>query len=238
VALDYRDVNLSARGLAGAGLQDGTLTALTVAPSWGLAYAFAAGPTVRLTRIEFFVSGSAERGIDALGGHFEYTQNQLAMLSTLYFGRAPHSDALFVRYRQGFGVSSGGTPLLRLFRLGGVETVAGLEYGEVVAAKFGFRQVELGVSLAALGLTPPNEPIADFSPAGAYVKLFYDTAWVTSSHGFAQLFSASPGLEGYGFGLEFRKLDGSLAITIGYAFSPDSLRHRSGTFFTGVALFF
>jgi outer membrane protein assembly factor BamA len=238
VALDYRDVNLSARGLAGAGLQDGTLAALTITSSWDLAYAFAAGPQVHLTRVEFSVSGSAERGLDALGGHFAYTQYQLAIQSTLYFGRAPHPDALFVRYRQGLGVSSDDTPLFQLFRLGGAETVAGLEHGEVVAANFGFRQVELGVSLAALGLTPPGEPSADFSPAGAYVKLFYDTARVTSGHAFDQLFSASPGLEGYGLGLEFHKLDGSLAITIGYAFSPDSLRHRSGTFFTGVALFF
>jgi len=49
LALDYRSVDLRARGLAAMGLRDGTLAAFSATGSWGGVRAFAAGRRAGLT---------------------------------------------------------------------------------------------------------------------------------------------------------------------------------------------
>ncbi len=238
VALDYRDVNLKARGLNAGTLQGGTLSALSIKFTQSLTTALGHGQHPGFNQSGLVFSVSSERGMDILGGHFRYDQHQVKLSETIFFGRNVTRNDAFLRIQKGVGVSSGGTPVFQQFRLGGLDISPGLESGEVLANNFGFQQIEVGFGLPYLGLAPKEQGNAAFSPTNAFLKLFYASAHPTTHHTFNELLRTGAGLEGYGAGLEFRSPDQTTALTIGYAFSPSSHQHRSGTFVTGIILYF
>jgi hypothetical protein len=75
--------------------------------------------------------------------------------------------------------------------------------------------------------------------SNTYLKAFYDWGRVTDKTSLADLFKIAPGVQGIGIGIELRGLNvgGKRAsLTIGYAYSHDSLLHKSGVLVTGLSL--
>jgi len=236
VAFDYRDIDLKARGLDNTTLSGGTLAALSLAGTLFFTNAPGDGRNTFFKYSEAALAATSERGLNALGGHFTYEQYHVVASLTLFMGFSANRNDLFARYRQGFGVSSRDTPIFKQFRLGGFETLPGLQNGEVLANNYGFRQIELGISLVRL--IPGGQNNTGIIPPNVFLKLSYASACTATAHEWSQLLHAGPGLEGYGIGLEFRSDDQMKALTVGYAYSPDSQRHPSGMFVTGVLIFF
>lgn len=175
-----------------------------------------------------------------------------------WFSRTPRNDVL-LRYVHGYGTANDGTPLFRFLRVGGESNVRGVEEGEFIGRRLQYQQVEAGVSLCALQhLVFPRKDApaetgaaAKAAPAGpecqaggfdlsrAFVKVFVDHADVAERAVGRRLESGSKSIFGTGVALELHGLplgNQRLSLTIGYAYSPDSERHRSGTAFTQVVM--
>ena len=253
--LEYRDVDLLARSLALPGQNHSQLTAYSLSLSETLSQAPRWSRFTRVSYLETVFSGSLQSGIRALSGDYEYARLDAGLQTTLFFGGADRRRDLFLRYRQGFASGSGGTPIFRLPRIGGADTIRGIENGEFVGRNAAYRQFEIGVGFPYLGRVfarpsrqhpsasaptnapnaPPNAP--DFS--NAYLKLFYDVGRILPGARLGDLIGVGSGLEGYGISVEFARLPVGrrvAGLSLGYAYSPDSQLHRSGVFFTGIAL--
>jgi hypothetical protein len=256
VALEYRDVDLEARGVTLSGAEDGRISTATFTLSQTLQHRPHLERHFGVGFLEAGISGAAQKGLRLLAGDFDYTRYDVAAQVTLFLGRPDQPRNLFVRWRQGFATGTTGTPLIRLPRIGGPETVRGIEDGEITASDVLYRQIELGVRLLAVADWLRRRQSAGSESAQqessqsaatlldhAYMKGFYDVGRATESLRSGNVLWVSPGVEGYGVGIEVRELPVPIrrqraAVSLGYAFSPDSELHRSGVFFTKILLEF
>jgi len=188
------------------------------------------------------------RGFPA--GDFTFTQVLGSVQSTIYFGFTAPRDFL-VRFRKGLGTDTGATPLFELFRLGGSDSLRGMEQGEFVGQKIAFEQSDAGISLRQIvswirhdlrklepEKTPKPSPI-DLSKI--YILGFYDRAKVTTASTFSDLLLFSHAPKGYGAEVEIESLATGtkrLNLAIGYGYSPDSVLHRKGLVITTVLVDF
>jgi hypothetical protein len=183
-------------------------------------------------------------------GDFSFTQSAVTFGMTSTFGFRRSTDFL-LRYRQGFGVSNGQTPLFQLLRLGGADSVRGMEQGEVVGRVMSFNQSEAGVALQPIldlfRHPKPLDPKAPktapspmpFNLATTYIKLLYDRGFARDSASTADILKISHATHGYGAAVEVAGLmilKRRAALTIGYARSPGSYLHRSGLVITGISI--
>jgi hypothetical protein len=140
-------------------------------------------------------------------------------------------DQFQVRYARGVGSGSLGTPLFELYRLGGGDTIRGMESGEFVGRNFSWEQSEFGYNLfepldaisrlwpkpkpAPGAPAPPSAPTTDSTPSGIsgflrqqgintlLLKVAHDRGLVTNDgRGFGDLFSLQHAAQGWGVGLE------------------------------------
>jgi hypothetical protein len=127
-----------------------------------------------------------------------------------------------------------------------------LEEGEFIGRKLSADQFELGINTLLLWHVFTRKPVQetlqrdcldestsslpiDFS--NAYLKVFYDLGRVHDQDSFMNPISETA--KGYGLALELRQLGGkNVNLSIGYAYSPDSTLHKSGTIYTGVSYTF
>lgn len=252
--LERRDIALNPEGAPGPSKLNGSLAALT----FNLGEAFSQTPSLRhgagITRIEGELTGSVQTGLDVFGGDYRYALYSSAFTGTVFLGGADRRRDILLRYKQGFASGSGGTPIFRLPRIGGAESIRGIEEGEFVANHFAYRNYELGFNLPWIGQRfsirrhrQPADAAAEAQPQGspsplanAYLKFFYDSGRTLSSAHLGDLLAAGSNLEGYGVAIELNEFpvgrSGSASFSFGYAQSRNSLLHRSGTFFTGVTL--
>jgi hypothetical protein len=233
-AFDYRYVDLKGRGLESQ-VTGNTLSAIPISGTIFFTDVLGKGPNPFFKSIEVALSTTTEQGLRNLGGQYSYEQYGVTASLTVFAGFTPNRNDFFARYRQGGGVSSGGTPIFKQFRLGGVETLPGMESGEVVTNNYGFRQIDLGISLVRLlgGKADANK----YLPGNAYLKITYASAATSTKHDYDRLLGAGPELQGCGIGLEVRSEDKTKALTVGYGYSPDS-KHRSGIVMAGAIIFF
>jgi surface antigen Omp85-like protein len=213
-----------------------------------------------LGEIDFLLTATGQKGFTGLGGDFSYRQYELTGGAQLFFGFAAPTD-LFLRYQRGVGASSNGTPLFKIFRLGGPLNVRGLEEGEFVGNSYAYDRTEFGVALLPLVRTlskpfsrgkkstdttpaeesaPPNFGGIDL--ANTYVKIFYDRGRLFDSKSLGEILNPAHGVKGWGIAAELRGIaiikNKRANLTIGYARSNDSLLHRRGTIVTGLSLDF
>lgn len=209
--------------------------------------------------IDFLFNAEGQKGFTGLGGDFSYRQYELSGGAQIFFGFTAPTD-MFLRYQRGAGTSSNGTPLFKLFRLGGPLNVRGLEEGEFVANSYAYDRSEFGVGLLPLVRTVRNlfhhkkrsndtnadEPaatnIGGLDLANTYAKIFYDRGRVFETKALGEILNPAHGVKGYGIAAELRGIafiaNKRANLTIGYARSPDSLLHRRGTVVTGLSLDF
>jgi hypothetical protein len=188
------------------------------------------------------------RGLPA--GDFAFTQVLGSMRGTLYFGVATPRDFL-LRFRKGLGTNTGAPPLFELFRLGGSDTLRGMEQGEFVGQKIAFEQGDAGVSVRqivawfkhdAKKLEPEQSPKpSPIDLSKIYVLGFYDRARITTASTFSDLLWFNHAPKGYGAEVEIESLSAGtkrLSLSLGYGYSPDSVLHRKGVVVTSAQLDF
>lgn len=212
-----------------------------------------------LGEFDFLLTATGQKGFTGLGGDFSYRQYELTGGAQLFFGFRSATD-LFLRYQRGAGASSNGTPLFKVFRLGGPQNVRGLEEGEFVGNSYAYDRTEFGVALLPLlraagklfphgkksENTTPSEPaptnFGGIDLANTYVKTFYDRGRVFDSKSLGGILNPAHGVKGWGIAAELRGLafikNRRANLTIGYAKSGDSLLHRRGVVVTGLSLDF
>jgi hypothetical protein len=182
-------------------------------------------------------------------GDYTFTQIQGSALGSLYFGSPLHPRDYFVRFRKGMGTSNGATPLFELFRLGGSDT-RGIEQGEQVGREIAFEQSEAGVSARQIigwfqhAPKTPAQKMPAASPIDLtkiYVAGFYDRGRVFSSGGFSDLVDFRHAAKGYGIAVELAGISAGkqrITLSIGYAWSPDSVLHHNGVPVTNASIVF
>ena len=200
-----------------------------------------------------------QRGIGWLGADYRYGKAAFSGRGELFFGPETAHE-FFVRHTQGIARSGDRTPVFELFRLGGPNNLRGIEEGEIIGRRLTYGQSEVGVNALALWQMLRRNPTTKESPNSSakeetraeapafdfshlYVKGLVDWARISDPTSFAQTNAA--GLkrqaQGYGVAVELRNLAAGegmqkIHLTIGYARSPQSVLHRSGTIFTSVSL--
>ncbi len=220
-----------------------------------------------LGHVNFSLDTKLQRGMGWFGADYRYYKAAVTGRAEIVFGALSPED-FFVRYVQGLGQSGAGTPVTELFRLGGLSNVRGLEEGEFIGRRVRFAQAEFGINALSLwhllrktaaaelnrtpcsptaGTEAARSPLP-FDPANIYLKTFYDFAHLSDSTSFLAdptSFTSrrlAQSVKGYGIALELRNLGNDLtaplSFTFGYARSPQSVLHRSGTLFTGVSYSF
>ena len=227
-------------------LGSGSMTAifLDVTPN----YSYQAVKPAHIGGVDVAAAAHFLRGLPA--GDFTFTQLLVSAQATLYFG-ASHPRDFFVRFRKAMGTSTGATPLFELFRLGGSDNTRGLEQGEQVGRKIAFEQSEAGISarqIVSWFQPAPRASDADKTPKASpidlskiYVKGFYDRGRASATGNFSDLFWFHHGAKGYGIALELANISAGnkrIALTVGYAWSPDSALHRRGVPITSATLGF
>jgi hypothetical protein len=182
-------------------------------------------------------------------GDYEFTQIQGSAWAALYFGSPLHPRDYFVRFRKGMGSSNGATPLFELFRLGGSDT-RGIEQGEQVGREIAFEQSEAGVSARQIvswfqhAPKTPTEKMPTASPIDLtkiYLAGFYDRGRVFSSGSFSDLVDFRHAAKGYGIAVELAGISAGkkrITLSIGYAWSPDSVLHHNGVPITNASIVF
>ncbi len=213
-----------------------------------------------LGHVNFSLDTKLQRGLGWFGADYRYYKTAVTGRAEIVFGALSPED-FFVRYVQGLGQSGAGTPVTELFRLGGLSNVRGMEEGEFIGRRVRFAQAEFGVNAlslwhllrktaaAELNRTPCSSNAGTeaarsslpFDPANIYLKTFYDFAHLSDPTSFTSR-RLNQTVKGYGIALELRNLGNDLSaplsFTFGYARSPQSVLHRSGTLFTGVSYSF
>ena len=218
-----------------------------------------------LGEIDFLFTATGQKGFTGLGGDFSYRQYELTGGAQIFFGFSAPMD-LFLRYQRGTGASSNGTPLFKIFRLGGSQNVRGLEEGEFVGNSYAYDRTEFGVALLPLLRTvkkmfphgkksneansteanstedAPPPSFGGIDLKNTYVKTFYDRGRVFESKSLGEILNPANGVKGWGIGVELRGIafiqNKRANLTIGYARSNDSLLHRRGVMVTGLSLDF
>jgi hypothetical protein len=193
------------------------------------------------------IDASSAKGIRKVGGDFAYDSAYATGTAELSFGiREPYQFLL--RSRAGAGNASRGTPLQRLFQVGGADYVRGLEKGEFTPNTLLWQQSEAGASLptvwgwirSALGrpnssqaCSSPGPSPLPFSLARSYLELFWDHARASEGTSLRNVPDRGSSLQGYGFAIELGQLQNSLNLSIGWGYSPQSYLHKHGVMFVG-----
>lgn len=218
-----------------------------------------------LGHLNFALDTKLQRGLDWFGADYSYYKTAVTARTEIVFGALSPED-FFLRYTHGLGQSSERTPVTEMFRLGGLSNVRGIEEGEFIGRRLSFGQAEFGVNALSLwhllrqtkapelnqtpcsasaGTEAARSPLP-FDPANLYLKTFFDFARISDPTSFMGAGMLPRRLHqfahGYGIALELRHLGNDLtaplSFTFGYARSPQSVLHRSGTLFTGVSYSF
>ena len=262
VSFDLQNTNLKSRGLIPFEPPDGRI----LYPSLRLNYLGSydlkrAGRRGGFGEIDFLFEAKGQKGLDSLGADFVYRQFELSGGAQVFFGFTSPTN-MFLRYIRGAGATSNGTPLYKLFRLGGSLNVRGLEEGEFTGNSYAYDRTEFGVGLLPLISTirhllpfgkksdargsdeqagTPTQ-FGGIDLANTYVKTFYDRGRVFETKSLGGILNPAHGVKGYGIAAELRGLafinNRRANLTIGYARSPDSLLHRRGIIVTGLSLDF
>jgi hypothetical protein len=254
VGFEFRDTELRDKQLS---------PARRITPESGSTAAIVASVGPRLRRESFrtdkgglaLIDFSSQFGLRKAfpAADFAFTQWQAALGLTMTFGARRSTDFL-LRHRRGLGVTNGPAPLFQLFRLGGTDSVRGIEQGEYVGRYHAFEQSEVGVAIQRLieVFRPPKPPdtkpakpdakpqqALPFNLATTYVKVFYDRGAASNSASAADLVTVSHAAHGYGVAAEvsgLQILKRRASLTIGYGYSPQSFLHGSGMVITGVSI--
>jgi hypothetical protein len=232
-------------------LADGQITAFSAQPTYLLDWDLLSGTcSCGLSELRLQLDSTLTKGARWLGGDFAYDAAAATGTFELTFGlREPHQ--YLIRGRAGAGSASRGTPLPRLFQIGGPDYVRGLERGEFTANTLLWQQAEGGPSLTTLlgwiqALRPSHRqppPCTDTSSArlpfdlrSSYLEVFYDHARVSQGTSWVNVLDQSTSLQGYGAALELGKVKNTIGLSLGYGYSPQSTLHRHGVMFVGVTL--
>jgi hypothetical protein len=202
------------------------------------------------------LNGKLQRGFHFFGADYEYNKVNVTVSTEFVFGFKSWRD-LLLRYNRVMGVSTHGTPIFELQRLGGPLTVRGLEEGEIIGRKLSADQFEFGLnalfvwgiisrkSVAESLLKTDCETSEDpssrlpFDIRNSYLKFFYDLGRMHDSDSFLAPGNFSRTAEGYGAAIELRRLGGqNVNLSLGYAYSPQSTLHKHGTIYTGISYSF
>ena len=260
IGFDLQNNTLKSDGLIPVAPLDGRVVYPSLRVNYLASYDFRRpGQRGGLGEIDFLLNAKGQKGFTGLGGDFSYRQYEISSGAQIFFGFTAPAD-LFLRYQRGVGASSNGTPLIKLFRLGGPLNVRGLEEGEFVSNSYAYDRSEFGVALLPLVRTignlfphgkktdnanteqPAATNFAGIDLANTYVKIFYDRGRVFETKALGEILNPAHGVKGYGIAAELRGLafiaNKRANLTIGYARSPDSLLHRRGVVVTGLSLDF
>lgn len=246
---EYKDVLFQPRAQSAAPVAEGQVAAFSLLLDQGLSFDLRKTPHSRLGEFNAFVTASAKKALSFLNADFPFEQFSINIGGQLFFGPTSPTD-IFLRFNSEVGVSSSRTPIFEQFRLGGPNNVRGLEEGEFVGRNMNFERAELGFKstylLNLLKRKPANPDAAGPSPtvggidlSNTYLKTFYDWGRVGDRTSLSDLFKLASGAQGIGIGIELRGLNlgGKRAsLTIGYAYSHDSVLHKSGVLVTGLSL--
>ncbi|GEM_PF-3305922 len=196
-----------------------------------------------------------DKGTRAFGADYNYTKSVNTFQTELQFGWQTFAD-MFIGYRQGFNFSSRNTPIFELNRLGGTESVRGIEEGERIGRNLYFGQIDVGLNSYTLLqmirgkknqnslFCPDDNTNAEPQPADylskIYIKVFYDFGRIKDSTSYTTNPNFKHTVKGYGVAVELRRLardqnGNNINISIGYARSPESRLHRSGVQFVGIS---
>ena len=198
-------------------------------------------------------NGRLQRGFRLFGADYKYNKASASVTFEAFFGSSSPRDYFF-RYTRVMSTATHGTPVFELFRLGGPGSVRGIEEGEFIGRKMSADQFEVGINVlllwqwiarnnAAKDLQRDEcegevESALPVDLSKTYLKVFYDLGRINDQDSF----STGPvrlSARGYGLAFELRQLGGQdINLTIGYAYSPESRLHRSGTVYTGVSYSF
>ncbi|HET6862001.1 MAG TPA: hypothetical protein VFH91_03115, partial [Pyrinomonadaceae bacterium] len=227
------------------------VTTLSLDVNTGLSHDFRQGKRAGLGIFNLSMQSSMSRSFEAFGADYKFNKLRAIVSADILFGLSSPKD-VFVRYNRVMSTSTHGTPLFELARLGGPLTVRGLEEGEIIGRKLSADQFEFGVNALVLWHLFTRKRVATmlqrdcldestsslpFDVSNAYLKVFYDLGRVHDPDSFLEPVSETA--RGYGLALEMRQLGGkNINLSIGYAYSPDSALHRSGTIYTGVSYTF
>ena len=261
VSFDLQNTNLKSRGLIPFEPPDGRILYPSLRLNYLASYDLkSAGRRGGFGQIDFLFEAKGQKGLDTLGADFVYRQFELSAGAQVFFGFTSPTN-MFLRYIRGAGATSNGTPLFKLFRLGGSLNVRGLEEGEFTGNSYAYERTEFGVGLLPLirsvrhllpfgkksdarGAEEQAGPrqFGGIDLANTYVKTFYDRGRVFETKSLGGILNPAHGVKGYGIAAELRGLafinNKRANLTIGYARSPDSLLHRRGIIVTGLSLDF
>jgi hypothetical protein len=245
----YKDVSIQARTQSPVRVAEGQVAATSLLLDQGLSYDLRQTPRSRVGELDAFLTASAKKAFNLLGADFPFEQFSINIGGQLFFGPTSPTD-IFLRFNSELGVSDNRTPVFEQFRLGGPSNVRGLEEGEFIGRNMNFERAELGFKSTYLlnlfkgksanpDAAKPQPTVGGIDLSNTYVKAFYDWGKVSDKASIADLFKLASGVQGIGIGIELRGLNlgGKRAsLTIGYAYSHDSLLHKSGVLVTGLSL--
>ena len=206
--------------------------------------------------LTFSLNGRLQRGFRFFGADYDYNKVNATITTEFLFGFKSPRDIL-LRYNRVMGTSTHGTPIFELLRLGGAQSVRGLEEGEVVGRKLSADQFEVGINALVLWNLITRKPVGEmlrkgnclenddpasklpFDIRNAYLKFFYDQGRIHDSDSFNVPGNSNRTARGYGAALEIRDVGGkNINLSLGYAFSPESALHKSGAIYSGVSYSF
>ena len=227
------------------------VTTLSLDVNAGISHDFRQGKRAGLGLFNLSMQSAMSRSFEAFGADYKFNKLRALVSADILFGSSSAKD-FFVRYNRVMSTSTHGTPLFELARLGGPLTVRGLEEGEIIGRKLSADQFEFGVNALVLWHLFTRKQVATtlqrdcldestsslpFDVSNAYLKVFYDLGRVHDPDSFSDPLSRTA--KGYGLALELRQLGSkNINLSIGYAYSPDSVLHKSGTIYTGVSYTF
>ena len=197
-----------------------------------------------------------EKGTRAFGADYSYSKIGTLMQAELLFGWQTPTD-MFIGFRQRIDRGSGGTPVFELPRLGGPDSVRGIEEGERIGRSVYSGQLDVGLNSLTLfrmlrgknnvrggeefcpGVAPAAESGVKTYLSKIYLKAFYDFGRVRDETSYTTNPNFRQTVKGYGIAVELRRLardqrGNYINFSFGYARSPESVLHRRGVFFAGV----
>src|SRR6185437_10753695 len=200
------------------------------------------------------LNGRLQRGVQLFGADYKYNKTYATISSEVFFGSISPRD-FFLRHNHIMGRGTRGTPIFELFSLGGPQAVRGLEDGEIIGRRMSVDQFEGGINALVLWHLISRKPVAKtllqddcpdspeetqsqlpFDINKTYLKVFYDYGRVRDQDSFVIPGGANRKARGYGIAVELRQLGGkNVNLSFGYAHSPESVLHKSGTLYTGVS---
>jgi hypothetical protein len=165
IAFEVEDTSLDPMEMSSVQALGGQIDSWALSSDQGLSFDLRQeGRRVPLDALDLRLHLEGEKGVDFVGGEYLYDQYLLSLMGELSFGGESTRD-YFVRYTIGAGVSSASTPIFKQFRLGGPDSLRGMENGERVGRGIFWEQVDLGIHLPALWrlIKPNRAPVTDES---------------------------------------------------------------------------